>query len=89
VVSYTQIKLRGLSPQGNYTDPASDRRMSAKLVPPFADKGCRVVSATDRHGPILGFLDRRYDIHTKFNNDLFRLSIRSCREKDDHIRQVG
>jgi hypothetical protein len=25
----------------------SDRRLSAKLVPTFADKGCRVVSATD------------------------------------------
>jgi hypothetical protein len=25
----------------------SDRRLSAKLVPTFADTGCRVVSATD------------------------------------------
>jgi hypothetical protein len=25
----------------------SDRRLSAKLVPTFADRGCRVVSATD------------------------------------------
>jgi hypothetical protein len=32
--------------------------MSAKLVPTFADRECRVVSATDRHGRILGFLDR-------------------------------
>jgi hypothetical protein len=32
--------------------------MSAKLVPTFADRGCRVVSATDPHGFILGFLDR-------------------------------
>jgi hypothetical protein len=28
----------------------SDRRMSAKLVPTFADRGCRVVSATDPPG---------------------------------------
>jgi hypothetical protein len=28
----------------------SDRRMSAKLVPTFADRRCRVVSATDPHG---------------------------------------
>jgi hypothetical protein len=35
----------------------SDRRLSAKLVPTFADRGCRVVSATDPHGRILGFLD--------------------------------
>jgi hypothetical protein len=36
----------------------SDRRLSKKLVPTFADRGCRVVSATDLHGRILGFLDR-------------------------------
>jgi hypothetical protein len=28
----------------------SDRRLSAKLVPNFADIGCRVVSATDPPG---------------------------------------
>jgi hypothetical protein len=32
--------------------------MSAKLVSTFADRGCRVVSATDPHGRVLGFLDR-------------------------------
>jgi hypothetical protein len=32
--------------------------MSAKLVPTFLDRECRVVSATDPHGRILGFLDR-------------------------------
>jgi hypothetical protein len=31
--------------------------MSAKLVLTFADGGCRVVSATDPPGRILGFLD--------------------------------
>jgi hypothetical protein len=36
----------------------SSRRLSAKLVPTFADRGCCVVSATDPHGHILGFLDR-------------------------------
>jgi hypothetical protein len=35
----------------------SDRRLSAKLVPTFADRGCRVVSATYPHGSILIFLD--------------------------------
>jgi hypothetical protein len=39
-------KLHGLSPQANYTDRLSDRRLSAKLVPTLADRGCRVVSAT-------------------------------------------
>jgi hypothetical protein len=41
-----QLKLRGLSPQANYTDRLSDRRLSAKLVPTLADRRCRVVSAT-------------------------------------------
>jgi hypothetical protein len=36
----------------------SDRHLSAKLMPTFADRGCRVVRATDPYGRILGFLDR-------------------------------
>jgi hypothetical protein len=36
----------------------SYRRLSAELVPIFADKGRRVVSATDSYSFILGFLDR-------------------------------
>jgi hypothetical protein len=43
---HTKTKLHGLSPQANYTDQLSDRRLPAKLVPTLADKGCRVVSAT-------------------------------------------
>jgi hypothetical protein len=35
-----------------------DRRLSAKLVPTFADKGCHMVSVTDPYCHILGFLDR-------------------------------
>jgi hypothetical protein len=34
-----------------------DRRLSAKLVTTFADRGCRVVSMTYPYGQILGFLD--------------------------------
>jgi hypothetical protein len=34
-----------------------DRRLSAKLVPTFWDRECRVVRATDLYGRILGFLD--------------------------------
>jgi hypothetical protein len=34
--------------------------MTAKLVPTSANRGCRVVSATDPHDRILGFLDRKY-----------------------------
>jgi hypothetical protein len=36
----------------------NDRRLSANLVPTFADRGCRVVSAMDPYGSILDFLDR-------------------------------
>jgi hypothetical protein len=36
----------------------SDRCLSTKLVPTFADRGCGVISATDPYGRILGFLDR-------------------------------
>jgi hypothetical protein len=41
--SFNEVKARQL------TKP-SDRRLSAKLVPTFADRGCRVVSATDPYG---------------------------------------
>jgi hypothetical protein len=36
----------------------SDRHLSAKLVPTFADRGCHAVSATDPYGRVLGFLDQ-------------------------------
>jgi hypothetical protein len=36
----------------------SNRRLSAELVPTFADRDCHVVSVTDPYGRILGFLDR-------------------------------
>jgi hypothetical protein len=36
----------------------SDRRLSAKLVRTFADRGCRTVSATFLYARILDFLDR-------------------------------
>jgi hypothetical protein len=33
----------------------SDRRLSAKWLPTFAERGCHVVSVTDPYGRILGF----------------------------------
>jgi hypothetical protein len=36
----------------------SDRRLSAKWLPTFADRGCHVDSVTDPYGRILDFLDR-------------------------------
>jgi CBS-domain-containing membrane protein len=36
----------------------SDRYLSTKLVPAFADRGFHVVNVTDPYGRILGFLHR-------------------------------
>jgi hypothetical protein len=36
----------------------SDRRLSSKLVPTFADRRCHVVSVTDSYRRILAFLDQ-------------------------------
>jgi hypothetical protein len=41
-------KLRGLSPQANYTDRAT--AAVGEVVPTFAGRGCYVVSATDSLG---------------------------------------
>jgi hypothetical protein len=38
--------------------PTSNRRLSAKLVPTFADRGCHVVSVAVPYGHILDFLDQ-------------------------------
>jgi hypothetical protein len=45
----------------------SDRRLLAKLVPTFADRGCHVVSVTDPYDHILAFLDRDFK-HNFFLN---------------------
>jgi hypothetical protein len=42
------IKLRGLSPQANYTDRAT--AAVREVVQTFVVRGCYVVSATDSHG---------------------------------------
>jgi hypothetical protein len=41
-------KLRGLSPQANYTDRAT--AAVGEVVQTFAGRGCYVVSAADSHG---------------------------------------
>jgi hypothetical protein len=59
-----KLKEQNISLQTPWSESASelyrpsDRRLSAKLVPTFADRGCHVVSVTDPHGRILGVLDR-------------------------------
>jgi hypothetical protein len=44
-----KTKLRGFGPRANYTDRAT-AACWRKLVPPFSNRGCRVVSATDSDG---------------------------------------
>jgi hypothetical protein len=51
-------KLRGFSPQANYIEWESDRRLSAKLVPTFADREVSSGQSDGAHGRILGSLDR-------------------------------
>jgi hypothetical protein len=52
----TKNKLHGLESVSELHRP-STRRLSAKLVPTFADRGCHVVSVMDPYGHILRFLD--------------------------------
>jgi hypothetical protein len=48
----------------------SYRRLSAKLVPTFADRECHVVSVTDPYDRILGFLDRTLKKESEINLSL-------------------
>jgi hypothetical protein len=56
-----KLKLRSLSPRGNYTDQATTA--TAKLVPAFADRRYHVVSVTDPYGNTYGFLNRYNEMH--------------------------
>jgi hypothetical protein len=58
VVLSLSLSLHGLSPRANYTDRPNNRRLSAKLVPTFSERGCHMVSVTDPYGRNLDFLDR-------------------------------
>jgi hypothetical protein len=55
---FSLVKDMEHTPNTPWPESASDRRLSAKFVPTFADTGFRVVSMTDRYGRILGFLGR-------------------------------
>jgi hypothetical protein len=53
----------------------SECLLPAKLVPNFADRGCRVVSVTDPYGRIIEFLDRsRFFFSSSSSTVLTRLS---------------
>jgi hypothetical protein len=53
----------------------SDRSLSAKLMPTFADRRCHVVSATNLYGRNLSFLDRILFLSSSFSVVLTRLSV--------------
>jgi hypothetical protein len=53
-----KTELRGLSPRASYTDRETAACRRSKCQPLRMDWGCLVVSATDPHGSIFGFLDR-------------------------------
>jgi hypothetical protein len=63
--THTQNKQTPWSESASELYRPSDRCLSAKRLPTFADKGCHVVSITDAFGRILGFLDRSRYFSTK------------------------
>jgi hypothetical protein len=67
---YSQ-KLRHISASRLYRP--RDHRLSAKLVPTFAERGCHVVSMTDPYSCILGFLDQKQS----FTYDMFFIGRKS------------
>jgi hypothetical protein len=62
----------------------NDRRLSAKLVPTFADRGCHVVSVTDPYGSILR-LQNLFPLPYEMNaNSIPRRCNRHC----EHLMQI-
>jgi hypothetical protein len=55
---YRLIKKPPWSEPASELYQPSDRCLSAKWLPTFADRGCHMISVTDPYGRILGFLDR-------------------------------
>jgi hypothetical protein len=56
----------------------SDSHLSAKLVPTFSDRGCHVVSVTDPHGNIHGFLDRSHYFFFQVAPQLYLIEPLTC-----------
>jgi CBS-domain-containing membrane protein len=61
----TTIQMLGILTYSVALVRPSDGRLSEKLVPTFADRGCHVVIVTDPYGRILGFLDRSRNFSIK------------------------
>jgi hypothetical protein len=57
LIYHTKSKLNSVALVRKRICRLIERRLSAKVVPTFMDRG-RVVIATDPHGHILGFLDQ-------------------------------
>jgi hypothetical protein len=57
-VPYIRVRIKTPWPESaSKLYRPSDSRLSAKLVPSFADGVCHMVSVTGPYGRILGFLD--------------------------------
>jgi hypothetical protein len=54
----TQFNLTPWPESASELHQPSDRHLSEKLVPTFADRGCHVVRVMDPYGRIIGVLDR-------------------------------
>jgi hypothetical protein len=52
------VKKTPRSESASELNRPSDRRLSAKRLSTFADRGCHVVSETDPYGRIFGLLER-------------------------------
>jgi hypothetical protein len=58
-------KLNSVAESASELYRPSDLRLSEKLMPIFADRGCYVVSVTDPHGRVLGFQGRSRDFFSQ------------------------
>jgi hypothetical protein len=67
---YKETKQTPLPQSASELYRPSDRRLSTKLVPTFADRGYRMVSSTDPYDRILDFLNRSKHISTILDLDM-------------------
>jgi hypothetical protein len=66
----------------------SDPRLSAKLVPTFADRECYVVSVTDPQGHILVFLDRRSFVFFQVAPQLYSTRLSGLRYRPTNSQKI-
>jgi hypothetical protein len=87
--SYTPRALTPWPESASERYRPSYRRLSAKLVPTFADRGCRVVGTTDPLGRIFGFLDRKLHIFTEQHLEYHSMFYRNVQIIDDEKKSYN